>query len=320
MTKVENRFNSSRVVDGIRHRHAERLRILQGIDRELWQRPSSSSGYRSTPWPLTCSSDVVAARCKRAMSRDTDLTCWFPSSNKSLGCAAAMPGRWSLWRRSSPPARDIYAATHFAITTDINKLISPDLDVAPARTGLREGVPRLFRLDPGGGRCADAGACDRGERQAGGAAERSGPTCFMSVRQLDGDPFFAKNGLLFQPEAELARHGTRARPRRSDHRRSGRRPVASRTDAGAFVRPARRANRPGQARRPATRVDHVVGHHRSGDGRAAGELFVARADDRAEARSRASFATSSMSSRCWISPRCSPARPQPMRSAKRRPT
>ena len=27
----------------------------------------------------------------------------------------------------------------------------------------------------------------------------------MSVRQLDGDPFFAKNGLLFQPEAELAR-------------------------------------------------------------------------------------------------------------------
>jgi hypothetical protein len=40
VTKVENRFSSSRVFDGIRYRYAERLRILQGIDRELWQRPS----------------------------------------------------------------------------------------------------------------------------------------------------------------------------------------------------------------------------------------------------------------------------------------
>ena len=38
---------------------------------------------------------------------------------------------------------------------------------------------------------------------------KSGPSCFMSVRPLDGDPFFAKNGLLFQSEADLARmtHG-----------------------------------------------------------------------------------------------------------------
>jgi len=41
VTKVENRSSSSRVVDGIRHRHAERLRVLQGIYRELWQRPSA---------------------------------------------------------------------------------------------------------------------------------------------------------------------------------------------------------------------------------------------------------------------------------------
>jgi hypothetical protein len=38
-TEVENRFNSSRGVDGIRHRHVESLGILQGIDRELWQHP-----------------------------------------------------------------------------------------------------------------------------------------------------------------------------------------------------------------------------------------------------------------------------------------
>ena len=31
------------------------------------------------------------------------------------------------------------------------------------------------------------------------------PDLFHVVRQLDGDPFFAKNGLLFQPEADLAR-------------------------------------------------------------------------------------------------------------------
>ena len=116
-----------------------------------------------------------------------------------------MPGRWSLLAAVITAGSGFYAATHFAITTDINKLISPDLGWRQRETGLREGIPRLVRLDPGGGRCADAGARDRGERQAGAAAERSGPTCFMSVRQLDGDPFFAKNGLLFQPEADLAR-------------------------------------------------------------------------------------------------------------------
>ena len=31
------------------------------------------------------------------------------------------------------------------------------------------------------------------------------PDLFHVVRQLDGDPFFAKNGLLFQPEDDLAR-------------------------------------------------------------------------------------------------------------------
>ena len=31
------------------------------------------------------------------------------------------------------------------------------------------------------------------------------PTLFHAVRQLDGDPFFAKNGLLFQSEDDLAR-------------------------------------------------------------------------------------------------------------------
>ncbi len=31
------------------------------------------------------------------------------------------------------------------------------------------------------------------------------PDLFHVVRQLDGDPFFAKNGLLFQPESDLAR-------------------------------------------------------------------------------------------------------------------
>ena len=39
----------------------------------------------------------------------------------------------------------------------------------------------------------------------GGAACQQRPDLFHAVRQLDGDPFFAKNGLLFQPEADLAR-------------------------------------------------------------------------------------------------------------------
>ena len=42
-----------------------------------------------------------------------------------------MPGWLSLLAAVITAGSGLYTATHFAITTDINKLISPDIAVAP---------------------------------------------------------------------------------------------------------------------------------------------------------------------------------------------
>ena len=97
-----------------------------------------------------------------------------------------------------------YTAKHFAITTDINKLMAADIDWRVREKAYERDFPGSFGsilvvVDAPTPELAT-------EASAKLARQLSGkPDLFHVVRQLDGDPFFAKNGLLFQPESDLAR-------------------------------------------------------------------------------------------------------------------
>ena len=97
-----------------------------------------------------------------------------------------------------------YAATHFAITTDINKLISPNLDWRQRELAYEKEFPGSFGTILV---VVDAPSPELATEASAKLAQKLNerPDLFHVVRQLDGDPFFAKNGLLFQPENDLAR-------------------------------------------------------------------------------------------------------------------
>lgn len=96
----------------------------------------------------------------------------------------------------------IYAARHFAIKTDINALISPDLPWAQRALRYMKDFPQrgiLVVLEAPTTEIADrAAASFAGEL-------RQQPQLFRSVSQLGSGTFFAQNGLLFLPAAEVAR-------------------------------------------------------------------------------------------------------------------
>lgn len=97
----------------------------------------------------------------------------------------------------------VYATTHFAITTDVNKLISTDLDWRKRELAYEKAFPGPFdsilvvveAQTPELATVATKSLAERLSQQ---------PKLFHLVEQLDGGPFFARNGLLFQPEKELA--------------------------------------------------------------------------------------------------------------------
>jgi hopanoid biosynthesis associated RND transporter like protein HpnN len=97
-----------------------------------------------------------------------------------------------------------YSATHFAITTDVNKLISPDLDWRKRELVYEEAFPGPFSsilvvVDAQTPELAVAATKLLAKRLS------KQPKFIHSVRQLDGGPFFERNGLLFQSESDLAR-------------------------------------------------------------------------------------------------------------------
>lgn len=98
----------------------------------------------------------------------------------------------------------IYAARHFAITTDVNKLISPELGWRQREIDFEKSYPGSFNSILV---VVDAPTTELVAQAAANLARRLSeqPKLFKSVRHLNGDAFFAKNGLLFQPEADLAR-------------------------------------------------------------------------------------------------------------------
>ena len=99
-------------------------------------------------------------------------------------------------------ASTVYATTHFAITTDVNKLISPDIGWRQREIGYEQAFPGPFTSILV---VVDAPTTELGKAAAAALAKRLSeePKLFHGVRQYDGDPFFAKNALLFQPADDL---------------------------------------------------------------------------------------------------------------------
>jgi hopanoid biosynthesis associated RND transporter like protein HpnN len=96
----------------------------------------------------------------------------------------------------------LYTAQNFAISTDINKLISPDLPWRQRELAFDKDFPGqnefiLIVLDaPTKERASEATAALEAEL-------RKQPKLFPSVEEQGGGDFFARNGLLFMPTAEL---------------------------------------------------------------------------------------------------------------------
>ena len=101
-------------------------------------------------------------------------------------------------------ASGVYLATHFAITTDINLLISPNLDFRQREVKFEQDFSGHFHstlivLNAPSPELVSAAAQVLAKRL------QSQPKFFRSVNDLSGSAFFARHALLFQPTAEVAR-------------------------------------------------------------------------------------------------------------------
>jgi hopanoid biosynthesis associated RND transporter like protein HpnN len=98
----------------------------------------------------------------------------------------------------------VYSARHFAINTDINKLISPDLDWRKREADFEKAFPGHFGSTLV---VIDAPTSELSTR-ASSALTRKLATqhqLFRSVEDMSGSEFFARNGLLFQSTADVTR-------------------------------------------------------------------------------------------------------------------
>ena len=95
-----------------------------------------------------------------------------------------------------------YAARHFSINTDINKLISPDLDWRKRDNQFEHAFDRekliLAVVEAPTPELASAASKAL-------AAKLAGDTHFESVQPLGSGEFFEKNGLLFLPVEEVGK-------------------------------------------------------------------------------------------------------------------
>jgi hypothetical protein len=127
-----------------------------------------------------------------------------------------------------------YAARHFAINTDINTLISPDLDWRKRDQQFEQAFDRekliLAVVEAPTPELASAASSALFTKLSGDTKH------FESVQPLGSGEFFEKNGLLFLPVED---------PPDRDH---GRRSLDPRPDRRAGDRACRRQARTGQAR------------------------------------------------------------------------
>jgi hopanoid biosynthesis associated RND transporter like protein HpnN len=97
-----------------------------------------------------------------------------------------------------------YSASHFAINTDINKLISPDLDWRQREAEFEKAFPGHFGSTLV---VIDAPTAELSARASAALTQKltARPQLFRSVEDMGGNEFFARNGLLFRSTEEVAR-------------------------------------------------------------------------------------------------------------------
>ncbi len=143
-------------------------------------------------------------------------------------------------------ASGVYAVRNFAISTDINRLISPDLPWRQREAAYEKAFPGPFTSILV---VVDAPTPELAAEATHSLTQRLSQqsNTIHSAQQLDGGPFLAKNGLLFQSEDDLGAHHPGAGqggPADSD---AGLRPDIAGADAGALADAGRRADRRRQA-------------------------------------------------------------------------
>jgi hopanoid biosynthesis associated RND transporter like protein HpnN len=97
-----------------------------------------------------------------------------------------------------------YLANHFAITTDVNNLLSPSLPWRQQELMIDRAFPQRTDLLLV---VVDGSTPEHAEAAATELAAKLAPRTdlFKSVRRPDGDPFFARNGILFQSVDQVKR-------------------------------------------------------------------------------------------------------------------
>src|SRR5579862_6100070 len=94
-----------------------------------------------------------------------------------------------------------YAATHFAMTTDINQLISTNIPWRQRELAFEKAFPQYELIVA----VIDAPTPELVEEATNDLAQRLSQQkdLFRSIEQPKGGPFFAQNGFLFEPTDEL---------------------------------------------------------------------------------------------------------------------
>src|SRR5262249_2225048 len=96
-----------------------------------------------------------------------------------------------------------YSARHFAINTDVNKLISRELDWRKREAEFEKAFPGHFGSTLV---VVDAPTAEYAARAATDLAGKlkSEPQLFRAVSDIGGSEFFARNGLLYRPTEDVA--------------------------------------------------------------------------------------------------------------------
>ena len=95
-----------------------------------------------------------------------------------------------------------YAATHFAMTTDVNQLISPNIPWRQREAALEKAFPQFETIVA----VIDAPTPELVDEATNALVVRLSQqkALFQSIEQLKGGSFFAQNGFLFEKTADLA--------------------------------------------------------------------------------------------------------------------
>ncbi|HXQ83956.1 MAG TPA: MMPL family transporter [Xanthobacteraceae bacterium] len=95
-----------------------------------------------------------------------------------------------------------YAATHFAMTTDVNQLISPNIPWRQREAAFEKAFPQYELIVA----VIDAPTPELVDAASGALVQRLSQQkdLFRSIQEPKGGPFFAQNGLLFESTDDLA--------------------------------------------------------------------------------------------------------------------